>query len=166
MTRMTRAIDEEAVAVAKRVPSSLMRRLVFTLVLLLPVVTGWRVAQRWPDPDVSFFEGTAQLLAALFIAMAVELSTPGEKVWQETLDKAMLLVLLATGWLGLFGCLRAMFSGHGSALLSGLSGAGLIAASTLVSLAWLSHLHLGAGRLAAIVLIFLVPPSFVLAVLP
>ena len=155
--------QRELAAATNRVPR--MRSLVFALVVLLPLLTGWRVAQRWPEPDANFFEGTAQLLVALFIAMAVEFSTPGEKVWQNTLDKVMLLLLLATGWSGLFGCIQTMFSGQRTALHSGLAGAGLMAASTLVSLAWLSHLRLGTGRLAVMVLVFLVPPVLVLTVL-
>lgn len=139
--------------------------LVVAMLLGLPVLTGVAVARRWPTIDDAYYGAVSQIIATLFIAIAVELFAPDKLVWDDRLDQFMVLSLIALSWSGLFGCARAMLGG-GTAFTSGLAATGLMSASVLVSLALFARVTpTKTGPPAKLVFVFLVPPVLLLIVL-
>jgi hypothetical protein len=87
---------------------------------------------KWGSVEDNYYESTSQIIASLFIAMAVELFAD-RQAWSEPLARVQALVLIALSWIGLFACIRAL-AGGGDAISVALAGAGVTAASTLVAL--------------------------------
>jgi hypothetical protein len=77
------------------------------MLLLLPVLTAVAAARRWPHVGVNFYAGTSQVMATLFVAMALELFVPDKPVWENKNDRFLILALMAVSSSGLFACLRA-----------------------------------------------------------
>lgn len=127
--------------------------------LILPVLTGIRVAQRWPSPGGDFYAATSQVIATLFIAIALEFFARGG-LGEEKLDRRMIQGLFVLSWFGFFGCVRAMLGGE-TAWTSGLAAAGLVSASVLISLVLLARVRVS----AELVLMFLIPPVLILVFL-
>lgn len=139
--------------------------LVVAMLLLLPILIGIAVTLRWPDANENFYEVSSQIIATLFIAIAVEFFGRDKLIWEDKLDQFMVMALIAISWSGLFGCIRAMLNG-GSVLTAGLAAAGLMSASTLVSLVLFARVKaLNSAPPTKIVLMFLFPPVLLLILL-
>ncbi len=139
--------------------------LVVALLLLFPVLAGVAVAMRWPGASENFHATVAQIIATLFIAIAVEFYARDKLMWDDKLDQFMVLGLIAFSWSGLFGSIRGMLD-DGTAFTSGLAAAGMMSASVLVSLALFARVRASSlGPPAGIVLVFLFPPVLLLIIL-
>lgn len=136
--------------------------LVVALLLLMPILTWLAVAKRWPTEDDAYYSTLAQIIATLFIAIAIEFFARDNVLWKDRLDQFMILGLIAISWSGLFACVRALLDG-GTAFTSGLAAAGVMSASVLVSLALFARVRPAvSGPPVRIVLVFLVPPVVLL----
>jgi hypothetical protein len=134
------------------------------VLVLLPVAAGIGTGQRWGNADASFYATTAQIIATLFIAITVEFYVHLSEKWKGIQERVAIVALLVMSWIGLFACIKAMVEG-GTSWSSGLAGAGLVAASGVVSLSFCERLRGGAGpRQNAIALLFLAPPVLLLTV--
>jgi hypothetical protein len=146
------------VGLIRRLYMQLAPTIVVLMLLFFPILCGVSVAMRWPHAKGEFYATASGIIATLFIAMAVEFFAGDRQVLADELDRFMVLGLIILSWSGLFGCIRAMLD-VGTWLTSGLAGAGLMAASVLVSLALLTRVTQSNARPpVSIVLIFLIPP--------
>jgi hypothetical protein len=100
--------------------------------VLVPVLIGVTMGAQWPDAGENFYASAAQVIATLFIAIAVEFFAR-EAAGESALDRLRLVLLIALSWLGFFACLRAL-AGDPGGTTTGLAGAGVTAASVLVAL--------------------------------
>lgn len=138
--------------------------LVVSMLVLLPLLTGLGVARRWPDADVETYNVIAQLIATLFIAIAVEFAR-STVLWEDRLDRLLVQILIGMSWTGLFTCVRALLDG-GTSLTAGLAAAGLMSASVLVWLALFARMSGStSGPPASVVLVLLTPPVVLLLLL-
>lgn len=100
---------------------------------MVPVLVGLAMGKRWADAGENFYSATSQAIATLFIAIAVGEFFAREASEKEALDGLRIVLLIGVSWLGFFACIRAL-AGDASSVTSGLAGAGVTAASVLVSL--------------------------------
>jgi hypothetical protein len=123
---------------------------------------------KWPNPGGSFYSDTGQIIATLFVAMAIEFFAFGAK--GETYDALLAIALLALSWLGLLACIRAS-AGSATGATVALAGTGVTAASTLVSLSLYEKVKGGLDShaddllAAATVILFILAPVLVLIIL-
>lgn len=132
--------------------------------LLFPVSTGIAAARRWPDVNTGFYATVSQIIATLFIAMAVEFFARNKSIWETRFDNFMFLTLVGGSWMGLFACVRGMLE-KGTALTSGLAVAGLVSASLLVSLALIGQVDQSSSKRPTRVLLALLLPAMVLIII-
>lgn len=136
--------------------------LTVVLLLLLPVLAGLVVAKRW-DADAGFYSTVSQIIATLYIAIAVEFFTAERLLWEDGPDQVLVLALLGSSSLGLFACVRGFLIGGGGPVMTGLAAAGLMACSMLVGLALLRRIRLSERIPPMQVLaVFVVPPVLLL----
>ena len=133
----------------------------FALVAI-PILVGIAMAINWPDAGESFYSSVSQIIATLFIAIAVEFFYTTARM--EILDVVRVVLLTALSWLGLIACVRAL-AGDQNSVTVGLAGAGVTAASVLVSLALYEQVtrhqtqDTRAGRMAsALIFCFVIIP--------
>jgi hypothetical protein len=97
-----------------------------------PLLVGVAAANSWPHVGKEFYSSLAQVIATLFVAIAVDLFA-SQASRRSVRDALQLLLLIAQSWFGFFACIRAL-AGGGTALTAGLAAAGVAAASVLLSL--------------------------------
>jgi hypothetical protein len=134
-----------------------------------PLLVGATMGLKWPNPGESFYSDTGQIIATLFVAMAIEFFAFGAK--GETYDALLAIALLALSWLGLLACVRAS-AGSATGTTVALAGTGVTAASTLVSLSLYEKVkasgldsHADDVLAAATVILFILAPVLVLIIL-
>jgi hypothetical protein len=136
--------------------------------VLIPMLVGVTMGARWPDAGGDFYASTAQVIATLFIAIAVEFFAREASRKSAPLDRLRLVLLIAQSWAGFFACVRAL-AGDATAVTVGLASAGVTAASVLVSLTLYEQIRAsseesGEGGVVGqvIVLLFILVPVLVL----
>jgi hypothetical protein len=145
------------------------RRAILMLVgpVSIPVLVGVTMGYRWPDAGENFYSSTSQVIATLFIAIAVEFFAR-EAAATGRLEAIRLVLLVGQSWVGFFACVRAL-AGSPTAGTVGLAGAGVTAASVLVSVTLYDQIMATSGQsdrlklvAAGVVLFFLFPPVIIL----
>ncbi len=133
------------------------------MAILAPVLFGVGVGLRWPKLDDRAYDIVAQVIATLFIALAVELLAQKPGAWRDPAHRVQAVALVLIAWFGLFGCIRAIFD-DGSALTAGLAAAGLAAASALIALAAYARATDSSSQGPTWLVVLLLMPPFALLV--
>lgn len=103
---------------------------VFAAIVTVPALVGvaMGISQRSASGD--FYATSAQVIATLFIAIAVDaVRQAGQR---QVRDAVSTLVLMGQSWIGFFACIRAL-AGGASDLTVALAGVGVTAAALLLS---------------------------------
>jgi cation transport ATPase len=109
-------------------------RLVVAATLTIPLCVGLTVAFRWGDaPGENFYTTISQVIATLFVAIAVEFFTR-VATERRPYEAVALLLLMLMGWTGFFACIRAL-AGNTTSITAGVAATGVTATELLVSLA-------------------------------
>jgi hypothetical protein len=96
----------------------------------VPILVGVAMGTAQRDAGNDFYATGAQVIATLFIAIAVELVRQADR--RQLPNAIGTLVLIGESWIGFFACIRAL-AGGASSLTLGLAGAGVTAAVLLLS---------------------------------
>ena len=148
-----------------KLPRDMSARAIVGMLTGLPILVGISVGLNWRDASVDYYANSAQIIVTLFIAVAIEFIVGREDIWEDELDRSMILGLITISWFGLFGCIQAMLD-DGNALASGAAAAGLTAASVLVALTLLTAMRNLPAPPRTVTLLLLFPPVLFLVVAP
>jgi len=112
-----------------------LERLVLLTAVVLPLCVGITVASRWHgEAGENFYTTISQVIATLFVAIAVEFFTSADKE-REGYEVGVLIALVLLAWTGFFACIRALVGDDtGTSLTAGVAACGLTANVVLVSL--------------------------------
>jgi hypothetical protein len=148
---------------------SASRRAVIRLVgpVSIPILVGVAMAAKWPHAGGDFYSSIVQVIATLFVAIAVEFFAR-EASATGRMEGVRLVLLVGESWAGVFGCVRAL-AGSGTAVTAGLAGTGVTAAAVLLALALYEEIRKhgdGSDRVeliaGGVLLLFLFGPVLIL----
>lgn len=128
---------------------------------LIPILAGLIAGMKWPSDSVEFYSLIAQVIATLFVAIAVEFFLRDASIWNSPADKFMVMALIAITWTGMFACIRAILVG-GDGLMTGFATAGIVAASVLVSLTLFARVQDSARPRPGLMLVLLIPAALMM----
>jgi len=100
-------------------------------IVLVPALVGVAMGTAQRDAGGEFYATSAQVIATLFVAIAVEFFPP-QAGQRQLRDAVTTLVLVGQSWIGFFACIRAL-AGAASGLTVALAGVGVTAAALLLS---------------------------------
>lgn len=145
---------------SKSRPESRWQTAILVGLLVIPLLVGTSSAQRWPNLDNDFYSGASQVIATLFVAIALEFFSRTTPPWSDRLERAVVLCLMAISWAGLFASIRATIDTHGGPINIALTTAGLMSTSILVCVALFDRIGT-----TGLVLTFLLAPVLIMVVL-
>jgi hypothetical protein len=116
------------------------------------------------SPSDEFYSTVAQVIAAMYLATALEYFTAGG-VTLDTVDRWEFCVLLAISWAGMMACTRGVVV-DGEAWTAGLGAMGLVASALLVTSNLAKRVSLHNPKLVGLVGYVICLSSLVLLIIP